>query len=114
MQFGIVHPATFEMPAWCEAAEDLGFDAAWLFDSHMVYADVYVLMALCGQRTRRMTLGTGIAVAPSRIAPVTAHSIATLNQMFPGRVALGIGTGNTGRRTMGMPPMKLREFRDYV
>jgi alkanesulfonate monooxygenase SsuD/methylene tetrahydromethanopterin reductase-like flavin-dependent oxidoreductase (luciferase family) len=53
-------------------------------------------------------------VAPSRIAPVTAHSIATLNQLFPGRVLLGIGTGNTGRRTMGFPPMRFRDFRDYV
>lgn len=61
-----------------------------------------------------MCLGTGIAVAPSRIAPVTAHSVATLNQLYPGRVALGLGTGNTGRRTMGFPPMRARDFRDYV
>jgi alkanesulfonate monooxygenase SsuD/methylene tetrahydromethanopterin reductase-like flavin-dependent oxidoreductase (luciferase family) len=98
----------------CETAEALGFEAAWLFDSHMVYSDVYVIMALCAQRTRRMCFGTGIAVAPSRIAPITAHSIATLNQLYPGRVVLGIGTGNTGRRTMGLAPMKLRDFRAYV
>jgi 5,10-methylenetetrahydromethanopterin reductase len=114
MRFGIVAPATPAAIAHCEAAEALGFDAAWLFDSHMVYSDVYVIMALCAERTRRMSLGTGIAVAPSRIAPVTAHSIATLNQLYPGRVALGLGTGNTGRRTMGFPPMKAGDFRDYI
>jgi 5,10-methylenetetrahydromethanopterin reductase len=114
MRFGIVAPATPGVIAHCETAEALGFDAAWLFDSHMVYADVYVIMALCAERTRRMCLGTGIAVAPSRIAPVTAHSIATLNHLYPGRVALGLGTGNTGRRTMGFPPMKARDFRDYA
>ena len=105
MRFGIVGPATPDMPAYCAAAESLGFDAGWLFDSHMVYSDVYVIMALCAERTRLMTFGTGVAVAPSRIAPVTAHSIATLNRLFPGRVVLGLGTGNTGRRTMGLPPM---------
>src|SRR5262249_25414204 len=114
MRFGIVAPATPDLIAHCEAAEALGFESAWLFDSHMVYADVYVIMALCAQRTHRMSFGTGIAVAPSRIAPVTAHTIATLNQLYPGRVVLGLGTGNTGRRTMGFAPMNARDFRDYV
>jgi alkanesulfonate monooxygenase SsuD/methylene tetrahydromethanopterin reductase-like flavin-dependent oxidoreductase (luciferase family) len=114
MRFGIVAPATPDFIAHCETAEALGFESAWLFDSHMVYADVYVIMALCAQRTRRMCFGTGVAVAPSRIAPITAHSIATLNQLYPGRVVLGLGTGNTGRRVMGLTPMKTRDFRDYV
>ena len=114
MRFGIAGPATPDMPAYCAAAESLGFDTGWLFDSHMVYSDVYVIMALCAQRTRLMTFGTGVAVATSRIAPVTAHSIATLNRLFPGRVALGLGTGNTGRRTMGFPPMSFRDFSDYA
>ena len=114
MRFGIVSPATPDLMAHCETAEELGFESAWFFDSHMVYADVYVIMALCAQRTRRMHFGTGIAVAPSRSAPITAHSIATLNQLYPGRVVLGLGTGNTGRRTMGFAPMKVRAFRDYV
>jgi 5,10-methylenetetrahydromethanopterin reductase len=114
MRFGIVAPATPALIAQCETAEALGFEAAWLFDSHMVYSDVYVIMALCAQRTRQMCFGTGIAVAPSRIAPITAHSIATLNQLYPGRVVLGLGTGNTGRRTMGFAPMKARDFWTYV
>jgi alkanesulfonate monooxygenase SsuD/methylene tetrahydromethanopterin reductase-like flavin-dependent oxidoreductase (luciferase family) len=114
MRFAIVSPATPDVPTHAVTAEELGFDSGWLFDSHMVYSDVYVIMALAAARTRRMTFGTGIAVAPSRIAPVTAHSIATLNALYPGRVELGIGTGNTGRRTMGMPPMKLGAFRDYL
>lgn len=114
MRFGIVAPATPDLIAHCETAEALGFESAWLNDSHMVCADVYVIMALCAQRTRRMCFGTGIAVAPSRIAPITAHSIATLNQLYPGRVVLGLGTGNNSRRTMGLTPMKSRDFRDYV
>src|SRR5436309_1949089 len=114
MRFGIVSPATPEMPLWSAMAEELGFESTWLFDSHMVYPDVYVTLALCAERTKRMIVGPGIAVAPSRIAPVTAHSIATLNQYYPGRAVLGLGTGNTGRRTMGFPPMNARDFRDYV
>jgi hypothetical protein len=66
MRFGIVAPATPDLIVHCETAETLGFEAAWLFDSHMVYSDVYVIMALYAHRTRRMTFGTGIAVAPPR------------------------------------------------
>jgi alkanesulfonate monooxygenase SsuD/methylene tetrahydromethanopterin reductase-like flavin-dependent oxidoreductase (luciferase family) len=55
LRFDIVAPATPDLIVHCETAEALGFEAAWLFDSHMVYSDVYVIMALCVQRTRRMT-----------------------------------------------------------
>jgi hypothetical protein len=66
MRFGIVAPATPDLIIHCETAEALGFEAAWLFDSHMVYSDVYVIMALYAHRTRRMTFGTAITVAPPR------------------------------------------------
>ena len=114
MKFGIVSVAAPEAPDHAATAEALGFEAGWIFDSHMVHADAFVVMALCAARTRRMVFGTGVAVAPSRIAPVTASAVATLNRFFPGRVVLGIGTGNSGRRLMGLPPMPLREFHEYL
>ncbi|MCS6927299.1 MAG: LLM class flavin-dependent oxidoreductase, partial [Candidatus Binatia bacterium] len=43
-----------------------------------------------------------------------ANAIATLNQLAPGRVILGIGTGNSAWRAMGLPPRPLRELREYV
>ncbi|MGH7931677.1 MAG: LLM class flavin-dependent oxidoreductase, partial [Candidatus Binataceae bacterium] len=81
-------------------AEEPGFAQAWFPDSHMIYGDVYVCMALAAANTKRIRLGTGISVASNRIAPVTVHSIATINQIAPGRVVLGYGTGHTGRRVM--------------
>jgi alkanesulfonate monooxygenase SsuD/methylene tetrahydromethanopterin reductase-like flavin-dependent oxidoreductase (luciferase family) len=45
---------------------------------------------------------------------VTACNFATLNALAPGRVIMGIGTGNTSRRTLGMPAAKLSELRDHV
>ena len=47
MRFGIVSPATPDVPTHAAIAESLGFETGWLFDSHMVYSDVYVIMALC-------------------------------------------------------------------
>jgi alkanesulfonate monooxygenase SsuD/methylene tetrahydromethanopterin reductase-like flavin-dependent oxidoreductase (luciferase family) len=45
---------------------------------------------------------------------VTAHSIASINQIAPGRVFLGIGTGHTAMRVMGMQPMRIKDFREYL
>jgi hypothetical protein len=72
-RFGIVAPATPDLIVHCETAEALAFEAAWPFDSHMVYSDMYVIMALYAHGTRRMTFGTGIAVAPPRRFSITSE-----------------------------------------
>lgn len=95
-------------------AEDRGFSHAWIPDSHMIWGDTYACMALAAVNTKKIKLGTGVAIASNRIAPVTVHSIATINQLAPGRVILGFGTGHTGRRVMGLPPVKQAEFREQV
>jgi 5,10-methylenetetrahydromethanopterin reductase len=82
MRFGIVSPAIPEVPAWSAMAESLGYDSTWLFDSHMVYSDVYVIAALCAERTTRMTVGPGIAVAPQMIQLLPAP-IRTLGRHDP-------------------------------
>ena len=114
LDFGIVFPSYPD--AWRDAAvaEDHGFTHAWFYDSQMLYSDVYVCMALAAEHTRRIKLGTFVAIPASRISPVTAHSIATINQLAPGRTVLGMGTGFTGRNTMGLPPVPLRTLREHV
>jgi len=94
--------------------EERGFSHAWFPDSHMIWGDVYACMALAAVNTSRIKLATGISVASNRIAPVTVHSIATINEITPGRVMLGFGTGHTGRRVMGLPPVRFADFREQV
>ena len=114
MEFGIAYPA--RPGAWTDLviAEEHGFTHAWFYDSQMIYSDVYVSMALAAEHTKTIKLATGVAIPSNRIAPVTAHSIATINLLAPGRVILGIGTGFTGRNTMGLPPVPLSTLRGYV
>jgi alkanesulfonate monooxygenase SsuD/methylene tetrahydromethanopterin reductase-like flavin-dependent oxidoreductase (luciferase family) len=95
-------------------AEDLGFDTLWATDSQMIWSDVYSYLCLAARLTSRVTLGPMVAVAPTRLAPVTAQSIATVNYLAPGRTALAIGTAHTAMRTMGMEPMRVAAFAEYL
>lgn len=94
--------------------EDLGYDHGWAPDSQMIWSDAYATLSLAAWHTERIRLGTGVAIAGTRMAPVTAHSIASINKLAPGRTFLGIGTGHTAMRIMGARPMKARAFREYL
>jgi alkanesulfonate monooxygenase SsuD/methylene tetrahydromethanopterin reductase-like flavin-dependent oxidoreductase (luciferase family) len=94
--------------------EERGYHRAWFPDSQMIWGDVYVCMALAAANTRRIQLATGVSIASNRIPPVTVHSIATVNEIAPGRAMLGFGTGHTGRRVMGLPPVKFADFREQT
>jgi len=114
MKFGVtVAPRAADWKLFVDL-ERMGYDCAWAADSQMLYSDAYAVLALAAANTSRIRLGTGVAVAPVRLAPVAAHSIATINQLAPGRVFLGIGTGHTAMRVMGKDPMKAGPFRDYL
>ena len=95
-------------------AEELGYSHAWFADSQMIWSDVYACLALAAVRTKTMQLGTGVSVVGTRIAPVTAASIASINRLAPGRSFLAVGNGNTAWRLMGHKPVTLAAFEDYV
>jgi alkanesulfonate monooxygenase SsuD/methylene tetrahydromethanopterin reductase-like flavin-dependent oxidoreductase (luciferase family) len=95
-------------------AEALGYAAAWLADSQMIWSDCYAALALAADRTSHIRLGTGVAVSGTRPAPVTAAAIATINALAPGRTFLGVGAGNTAMRIMGQPPHRIAELDRYL
>jgi alkanesulfonate monooxygenase SsuD/methylene tetrahydromethanopterin reductase-like flavin-dependent oxidoreductase (luciferase family) len=114
MDFGICVAAKIDDVGYIARAEQLGYRRAWVADSQMIWSDCYAVLALAARQTRTIHLGTGVAIVGTRAAPVTAHSIATINRLAPGRTFLGIGTGNTALRLMDQRPVKLAEYRDYL
>lgn len=114
MDYGFVFPAAIHIHKDVAYAEEHGFTHAWLYDSQMLFSDPYASLCMCAVNTKTIALGTGVTNPESRIAPVTANSIATVNELAPGRTILGIGTGNTARRTLGMPASKLEVMRDHI
>jgi 5,10-methylenetetrahydromethanopterin reductase len=114
MEFGICvasRPADLD---YVVEAESLGFTHCWMADSQMIWSDVYAMLALAAERTTTMQIGTGVAVAGTRPSSVTAAALATINELAPGRVFCGIGSGNTAMRIMGHKPMPIAEFDRYL
>jgi len=114
MKFGVCVATNINDWQLLVHAENQGFDHGWVPDSQMIWSDCYAVLALAAHHTSRIRLGTGVAIASTRIAPVTAHSIASINRIAPGRVFLGIGTGHTAMRVMNFNPMKAPPFREYL
>jgi 5,10-methylenetetrahydromethanopterin reductase len=96
------------------AAEEAGYDRAWVFDSQMLWKDVYVYMSHALAATKRIALGTGVTNPFTRHFTVTANAHATLNQIYPGRVLFGIGRGDSARRTLGLHPFPTDKFSEVV
>jgi 5,10-methylenetetrahydromethanopterin reductase len=114
MDFGIALATAADSWKVVRRAEELGFTSAWFYDTQMLCADCFVAMGAAAVKTSRIRLGTGVLIPSNRIAPVTANGFASLNQLAPGRIDFGVGTGFTGRRTMGLGAMKLADMEEYI
>lgn len=85
------------------AAEEYGFDSCFVSDhfqpwrhsdGHAPFA--FSWMAALGERTRSMVLGTSVVTPTFRYHPsVVAHALATLGVLYPNRLVLGVGTGES-------------------
>ena len=114
MDFGIGIATAGDSWKLAQRAEELGFSHAWFYDTQMIVADPFVAMGACAVKTSRIRLGTGVLVPSNRLAAVTAVGFATLNQMAPGRIDFGVGTGFSARRAMGLGAMRMKDLEEYI
>ena len=114
MEFGIALFSNVDAWKTVKRAEELGFSHAWFYDSQLLAPDIFISMALAAEHSSKIKLASGVIIPTNRIAPVCADALATLNKLAPGRIVFGVGTGFTGRNTMGMGPMKLSAMREYI
>lgn len=82
-------------------ADRLGFDSAFISDHFQPWRhtgghapSALAWMGAAGAATQRILLGTSVLTPTFRYHPsIVAQIFATLGVLFPGRIALGIGTG---------------------
>jgi len=94
MDFGIQLATSSHHWKVVKCAEELGFTHAWFYDTQLLNADPFVVMAAAAMHTARIKLCTGVLIPSNRIAPVTANALASLNALAPGRIICGISTGS--------------------
>jgi TAT-translocated FGD2 family F420-dependent dehydrogenase len=90
-----------EIVALAAAAERAGFEAFSVSDHLHPWMDrmghaghAWMTLAAIAQRTDRLVVGTGVTCPSYRYHPVEiAQAFATLGVLAPGRVFLGLGTG---------------------
>jgi coenzyme F420-dependent glucose-6-phosphate dehydrogenase len=93
-------------------AEDAGFDSVFVSDhfqpwkhtdGHAPFAPGWMSAVLA--RTEKVILGTSVLTPTFRLHPtVVAHAFGTMGAMFPGRVILGVGTGEAlNEANLGYP-----------
>ena len=99
-----------DTPDHIRLAEELGFSAAWVYDSPLLYHDPYTTLARAADRTSRIALGVGVVVPGLRAPAVTAAALRSVSALAPGRLRLALGAGFTGRFTFGLPPVSLRRL----
>jgi coenzyme F420-dependent glucose-6-phosphate dehydrogenase len=84
-------------------AETIGLDSIWISDHFQPWRHTgghapfsLSWLGALGARTQRIVMGTSVLTPSFRYHPsVVAQAFATLGTMFPGRVVLGMGTGES-------------------
>jgi alkanesulfonate monooxygenase SsuD/methylene tetrahydromethanopterin reductase-like flavin-dependent oxidoreductase (luciferase family) len=95
-------------------AEEAGYSHAWFIDSQILWQDCVVYMTSALAATERIVVGTAVTNPYTRHVTTTASAFATLAELYPGRLALGIGRGDSAVRTMGLDPVKTAFLRESV
>jgi coenzyme F420-dependent glucose-6-phosphate dehydrogenase len=96
-----------ELVDYAVLAEELGYDTVvvsdhfqpWRHDGgHAPFS--FAWLAAVGERTSRIGLGTSVVAPSYRYHPgIVAQAMATLGVLYPGRVFLGVGTGEAMNET---------------
>jgi probable F420-dependent oxidoreductase len=110
MQFGVCFAPDPPPRHWVDLAklaEESGFDYVWMWDSHVLWQDVYPIFTLMASETERIRIGPLVTNPVTRDPTVTASVLATLDDISGGRMDMAIGRGDSARRVIGKSPVSV-------
>jgi probable F420-dependent oxidoreductase len=113
MDFGVTVLPDPPFSRWLELiqlAERHGFGYAWTYDSHVLWQESVPMLAVAARETSKIRLGHFVTNPATRDPTVLASAYATLQDLSNGRMAMGIGRGDSAVRVIGRQPMKVAEF----
>ena len=103
-----------EVIQWAKRAEELGYARVGIADSAALYREPWVIASLVAQNTRHVTVGTWVTNPITRHPVITASAAATVDELAPGRVVIGIATGDSSVYNLGYKAARVVELKEYV
>ncbi len=103
-----------ELVEWVQAAEALGYHRIGVADSPALYREIWVSLTHVALNTRRLPFGPWVTNPVTRHPVVTASAASALAEIAPGRVCIGVGSGNSGVYNAGRRAASLASLREYV
>jgi probable F420-dependent oxidoreductase len=110
LSFGVTFmadPPASEIVGRTALAEENGFSHAWLWDSHVLWQEIYPIFTLMATATTHIHIGPCVTNPVTRDPTVTASAMATLNEISGGRMEMGIGRGDSAQRVLGRTPVTI-------
>lgn len=95
-------------------AESMGFDRVGLWDSPLGHREVWMTLGAVAAATKTLRLGPWVTNGITRHPVVTAAAAATLDDIAPGRVILGVGSGDSGVYNLAGVGSKLTDLEEFV
>ena len=117
MDFGVVlqtNPPARRAVDLAKRAEANGFTHVWVFDSHVLWQEPFVILARILAETERIVVGPMVTNPGSRDWTVLASTFATLNDAYGPRTICGIGRGDSALRVIGRKPRTLAEMAEAM
>lgn len=110
-----------ELVEYAVRAEEVGLDSVLVSDHFLPWRHEgghapfsLSWMAAVGERTKRVVLGTSVLTPTFRYNPaVVAQAFATMGLLYPGRVMLGVGTGEA-LNEIAVSGMKWPDFKERL
>jgi 5,10-methylenetetrahydromethanopterin reductase len=99
---------------WWKACDDAGLHVFGIPDSPVRRQELYAASTLCALNTSNMGILTCATNPITRHPSVTASGLLTLDELAPGRIAMGIATGDSSIWGVGLKPASVSSLREYI
>ena len=107
------HPVS-DMVKFAQRCEEAGFSGCGFNDTQSNYRDTYVVMSHVLQNTERLRVHPALTCPGPRHTSVVASPAKTVQEFGPDRFELWLGRDYAAPRMVGLPQLRVGEFRDAV
>ena len=94
-------------------AEEAGFTQCWFYDSHILWRESMVAMAMCMEHTKKMKFAPCVTSPDVRDWSHAASTFGSLALQSEGRFEIGLGRGDSANRVMGKKPATLARLAEF-